>query len=140
MVSKMKEWDRTHDWVVQCFESDRAELTVLFEGARPALNELAALRQCLSQFRDLPPAAARARAGTDGRLALGELPGPEPRRLSDDLRRAGLQAELRNTSAVTYLPLDRTTGAAWIVENDEEARRLAERMIQAGVPVERVAE
>jgi phosphatidylserine/phosphatidylglycerophosphate/cardiolipin synthase-like enzyme len=140
MVSEMLEWDRTHDWVVHCFESDRAELTVLFDGARPALRELAALRRCLPEFRDLPPATARARAGADGRLALGELPGPEARRLSDDLRRAGLRAELRNTSAVTYLPLDRTTGAALIVEDDAEARRLAEQMIRAGVPVERVAE
>src|SRR5262245_43147528 len=118
MVVGMFDWDHTHDWVVQCFASDRAELTVVFADARPALRELAALRQCLPEFRDVPPAIARARAGTDGRLALGELHGPEARRLLDDLRRAGLRAELRNTSGVSYLPLDRTTGAALIVEDE----------------------
>ncbi len=70
----------------------------------------------------------------------GELPGPEARRLLDELRRAGLRAELRNTSGVSYLPLDRTTGAALLVQDAAESRRVAEEMIQAGVPVEWLAE
>jgi hypothetical protein len=136
----MFEWDRSHDWVLKCFESDRAELTIRFEGGRPSLRELAALRRYLPGFRDVPPATARARAGDRGRLELGDLPGPEARRLWDELRRAGLQAELHNTSGVSYLPLDRTTGAALIVEDDAEAQRLAEEMIRAGVPVEYLTE
>lgn len=138
--SQMFHWDRTHDWVLQCFESDQAQLTVLFDEARPSIRELAALRRCLPDFRHLAPAAARSRAGTAGRLELGELPGPEARRLSECLRQAGLKAELRNTSCVSYLPLDRTTGAALLIEDDGEARRLAEEMIRAGIPVEHLAE
>src|SRR4051812_19237605 len=122
----MFQWDRTHDWVLQCFETDRADLTVVFDGARPSLRELAALRRCVAEFRQLPPAAARNRAGTSGRLELGELPGPEGRRLSEDLQQAGLRVELRNTSRVSYLPLDRTTGAALLIEDEDEAQRLAE--------------
>ncbi len=88
----------------------------------------------------MSPAAARAFAGTGGRLELGEFPGPQARRLLDQLGGAGLRTELRVTSGVSYLPLDRTTGAALIVEDNAEARILAEEMIRAGVPVERVAE
>jgi hypothetical protein len=136
----MFQWNRTHDWVLQCFETDRADLTVLFDGARPSLRELAALRRCLPEFRHLPPAATRNRAGTSGRLELGELPGPEARRLVEDLQHAGLRTELRNTSCVSYLPLDRTTGAALIVEDEAESRRLAADMMRAGIPVEHLAE
>jgi hypothetical protein len=137
---QMIHWDRTHDWVLQCFESDRAELTVLFDGARPSLRELAALRRCLPEFQQLAPAAARDRAGAGGRVELGELPGPEARRLLDCLRQAGLRAELHNTSCVSYLPLDRTIGAVLLIEDEGEARHLAEEMIRDGIPVERVAE
>ena len=78
--------------------------------------------------------------GAGSRLELGKLPGPEARRLLDDLRRAGLRTELRNRSRVSYLPLDRTTGTALLVEDEAEAQRLVQDMIRAGVPVKRVAE
>jgi hypothetical protein len=136
----MLDWDRSHDWVLTCYESDRAELTVLFDRSLPSLHELVALRRCLPTFRQMSPADARARAGGGGRLELGELAGPEARLLLDKLRRAGLRTELRNTSNVSYLPLDRTTGSALLVEDHAEAKLLAEEMIRAGVPFERVAE
>jgi hypothetical protein len=136
----MIHWDSTHDWVLTRFESDRAELTVLFDEASPSLRELIALRRCLPEYRQLTPAAARDRAGTGGRVELGELPGPEARRLSEGLQQAGLRSELRNTSRISYLPVDRTTGAAMLIEDEGEARRVAEEMIRAGIPVEHLAE
>jgi hypothetical protein len=136
----MVDWDRSHDWVLTCYESDRAELTVLFDQSQPSVHELVALRRCLPAFREVSPADARTRAGAGGRLELGELAGPEARRLLDELRRAGMRTELRNTSTVSYLALDRTTGSALLVEDHAEAELLAEEMIRAGVPVERLAE
>lgn len=62
------------------------------------------------------------------------------RRLLENLNRAGLTTAVRNTSFVSYLPLDRTTNSAMLVEDDEEARELAERMIRAGVPVQEITE
>jgi hypothetical protein len=94
----------------------------------------------LPEFQQLAPAAARDRAGAGGRVQLGELPGPEATRLLECLRQAGLRAELRNTSCASYLPLDRTTGAALLIEDEGEARRVAEEMIRDGIPVEHVAE
>jgi hypothetical protein len=132
----MFEWDRSHDWVVHRFHLDRAELTVLFEAERPSLAELAALRRCLPEFRNVPPTTARDRARQKGRLEFGELHGPEARRLLGELRREGLRVELKTTSRVGYLPQDRTTGDALLIEDDVEARSLAEQMIESGVPVE----
>src|SRR6185503_7697293 len=114
----MLDWDRTHDWILQRFTSDRATLMVLFEASKPSLRELVALRQCLPSFKDIPPAAARAQGGSSGRLELGELPGPEARRLQSKLQRAGVRSEVRVTSTVSYMPLDRTTGLAWLIEDE----------------------
>jgi hypothetical protein len=139
-MERMFDWDRAHDWVLQRYASDRAELTVLFAGSRASLRELAALRRCLPGLRDQSPAVARARTGTEGRYELGELPGSEARRIRDMLKGAGLTVEFRNMSNVSYLPLDRTTGTALIVEDDAEMSLLAQQMIQAGVRVVDIAE
>lgn len=58
----------------------------------------------------------------------------------EQLRKAGLQAEIRNTSAVSYLPLDQTLGVSLLVEDEAEASRLVAELIQAGIPVENLAE
>ena len=137
----MFEWDRSHNWVVHRFHLDRAELTVVFEAERPSLAELAVLRRCLPEFRNVPPATARDRAGKKGRLEFGELHGPESEAIAR--RRCGVRgcgSSSRDTSRVGYLPHDRTTGDALLIEDDEEGRRLIEQMIEAGVPVEDIYE
>ena len=73
-------------------------------------------------------------------MELGEMPGIAARRMFEALKQVGLRTELRSTSALSFLPLDRTTGATILIEDNAEARRLAEEMIRAGVPVERIAE
>ena len=134
----MAEWDQSHDWVVFCREWHRADLTIVFDTPRPSVHELAALRRCLPDFRDLPPAEALARAGTAGRMELPDLPGQDARRLAENLRQAGLKSVLRNTSAMSYLFMDETTGHALLVEDEHEAERLAREMMAAGVRVERI--
>jgi hypothetical protein len=81
------------------------------------------------------PATAQARAGADGRPEAGALPGPEARRLLDGLQHAGLRAELRNASRVSYLAPDRTPGLARVEDDERKARRRVEEVLRAGVPV-----
>jgi hypothetical protein len=43
-----------------------------------------------------------------------------------------------SASFVSYLPYDRTTGCAWLIEDDAEATAIAQAMLAAGVPVQDV--
>jgi hypothetical protein len=134
------DWDRSHDWILLRRFHDRAMISVAFERGQPSVGELIALRKCLPQFRDMSPAALRDSAGSSGRLDLGEFDGILVRPLVEKLEREGLAVAVRKTSFISYLPLDRTTNSAMIVEDAGEAKELAERMIEAGIPIQDIVE
>jgi hypothetical protein len=99
---------------------------------------LIAVRRSLPQFRDTPPAELRSAIAGAGSLFLGEMPTREAMRLVETARSAGLNVLAENVSFISYLPYDRTTGCVLLVEDDAEARIVAEAMIAAGAPVEAV--
>jgi hypothetical protein len=135
---KMLSWDHSHDWVVQRFYNDLTRVMIRFERGGPSLNELIALRRCLPQFRDTPPAKLQDAIGSTGLIDLGAMPTPDAKRLIKVTQAAGLDVQSENVSFIRFLPFDRTTGCAWLIENDAEARFVAEAMIAAGVPVQAV--
>lgn len=134
----MLSWDRSHDWVVQRYYNDLTRVTIRFQHGEPSLGELAAIRRALPQFRDMPPAELRAVIRSAGSLALGKMPTRVALRIVEAARAAGLDVLAENVSFVSYLPYDRTTGCAWLIEDDAECRAVAEDMIAAGVPVQEV--
>src|SRR5579871_6824929 len=125
----MLTWDRSHDYILHRFWNDLTRVTIRFSNAPPSVGELVALRRCFSQFRDVPPATLRSRIGDCRQLSLGELPTPEARSLIEAARREGLDVIAESTSFVSYLPFDRTTGCAWLIEDDAEAAAVARAML-----------
>jgi hypothetical protein len=131
----MLDWDQSHDWVLERFRNDRTRVTIRFRQTPPSVAELAAVRRCLAQFRDTAPAAVRAAVGESGELPLGALPSPEARQVIQAAEAEGLRVVAEGASFVSYLPFDRTTGCAWLIEDDAEAAAVAQAMLAAGVPV-----
>jgi hypothetical protein len=86
----------------------------------------------------MAPATVRAQIGNSGVLALGVLPTPEARRLIETTQGEGLEVIAEGASFVSFLPYDRTTGCAWLIEDDAEAAAIAQAMLAAGVPVQNV--
>lgn len=60
----------------------------------------------------------------------------EARRLVGAIQAAGPGVVVESASFISYLPYDRAAGCAWLIEDDAEARSLAEAMIVAVVPVQ----
>jgi hypothetical protein len=134
----MLEWDRSHDWVVQRNFHELTRVSIRFRQGTPSVAELIAVRRCLAQFRNWPPGALREAIRASGMLALGDLPTREARPLIESATAEGLEVVAENCSFVSYLPHDRTTGCAWLIEDDAESREVAEAMIALGVPVQPV--
>lgn len=134
----MVAWDRSHDWVLQRFWRDLTRVAIQFRRVPPTVTELAAVRRCLPQFRDIAPAAAQAAIGDDGVLPVGELPSCEVRQLIEAAQGQGLDVVTMSASSVRYLPYDRTTGCAWLIEDDADAAAVAQSMLAEGVPVHEV--
>jgi hypothetical protein len=131
----MPAWDRTHDWVLERLWNDRTRVAIQFRQAPPSVAELAAVRRCLPQFQHMAPAVARAVIGDSGVLSLGDLPSPEARQLIEAAEAQGLRVVAEGAPFVSYLPFDRTTGCAWLIEADAEATAAAQAMLAAGAPV-----
>jgi hypothetical protein len=131
----MPTWDRSHDYVLQRFWNELVRVTIRFKNSSPSVAELAAIRRCLPQFRDTAPASLRKSIGDSQTLALGEMPGRLARQLIEILAAEGLEVVAQSASYVSYLPFDRTTGCAWLIEDEAEAMAVAKEMMAAGVPV-----
>src|SRR5690349_13999066 len=117
----MLSWDRTHDWVLERFWHDLTRVTIQFRQAPPSVAELVAVRRCLPQFRHMAPAAVRAMIGETRVLPLGVLTSPEARELIQTAEAEGLTVLAEGASQVSYVPFDRTTGCAWLIEDEVEA-------------------
>jgi len=135
-------WDGTEDWEFGAFYRTETELFVVFEGERPTLRELVALRKLDPRLCDVPPAEARARGSEGPRYSLGESGGIEAPDVCDRAAALGLTVEGEDRSGVSYLSVRQNgdgTVLACIID-DDLARRVAERMIAAGRPVAVVEE
>src|SRR5262245_62074562 len=132
----MLTWDRTHDYVLHRVWNDLTRVTIQFRNAPPSAQELVALRRCLPQFRDIAPATLRSQIGDSRQLSLGELPGPEARSVIEAVQAQGFDVVAESASFLSYLPYDRTTGCAWLIEDETEAAAVAQAMLQEGVPVQ----
>lgn len=130
----MISWDSSHDWEVQRYFHELTRVTIRFVQNVPSMNELLKVRQCLPQFRNTPPAELRASIH-DGCLPLGELPTREARVVIERAEAAGLLVHAECASFISYLPFDRTTGCALLIENEIEAREVAKEMMAVGFPV-----
>ena len=132
----MLTWDRTHDYVLHRISNDLTRVTIRIRDAPPSVQELAALRRCLPQYRDVAPTTIRSQIGDCRQLSLGDMPSPEARRVIEAVQAQGLEVVAESASFVCYLPYDRTTGCAWLIEDDEQAAAVAQAMLQEGVPVQ----
>ena len=134
----MLTWDRSHDYVLHRFWNDLTRVTIRFRNSPASVPELAALRRCVPQFRDMAPMSVRKTIGDSQELQLGELPTREARRLIEAAQAEGLEVIAESASFVSYLPFDRTTGCAWLIEDDADAAGVVQEMLAAGVLVEDV--
>jgi hypothetical protein len=69
-------------------------------------------------------------------LDLGVFPAPEARQLIEEAQAEGLEVVAESASSVGYLPVDRTTGCVWLIEDAAEALAVVQAMLAAGVPVQ----
>src|SRR4051812_39916329 len=132
----MLTWDRSHDYVLHRFWNDLTRVTIKFRNAPPSVQEMVAVRRCLPQLRDVVPATLRSQIGDSQQLSLGEMPTPEARGVIEAAQAQGLDVVAESASFVSYLPYDRTTGCAWLIEDDAEAAAVARAILQDGMPVQ----
>jgi len=126
-------WDRSHQWVLHCYHHKQVKVTATMDGPH-LVPQLMAARQIWEKFQTMLPAQVRERI-VNGRLPLGVVSTTEWWRMREKAATLGLKLEAEGTSTVTYLPEDKTAGAAWHIDSEAEMLKIAKEMMAAGVPV-----
>jgi hypothetical protein len=130
------DWKKSGDWVVVRRRVSRRALAVLFVSDEPTISELVSLRRIAPELGATPAADIRRRVGTTGRFDLGEFGGIEARRIMDAANREGLTLHEEMLDRTELLPFNRESSAAWLIEDQDENRRVCLAMIDDGCPVQ----
>jgi hypothetical protein len=116
-----------------------ARLRVLFAG-KPTLEELKNARALLP----LSPTPALQeffrRHSTASEIDAGVMATRQARRIAEECEKVGLKVDLQNESYSSYLPVNRATQHACIIEDDALLQRVCKRMIEHGIPITVIAE
>ena len=131
----MNSWNQNDDWQIQQIFTHQARLVVVIPGAGNRVPLLAALRRCVPELRELPIPEMMRRISPAGEIDLGDLAGYGAHCLAKELEPQGVTVKVFNTSHARFLPINRTHGSAWLIEDPVESKRIVEEMIAAGVPV-----
>jgi len=113
-------------------------MTLKFTDRNPSIATLIAVRQLLSEYRNSPPKDLRDEIRATGQICLGEMPGIAARRIAEAATKLKLNVVIEDLSHTSYLPYDRGTGCAWVIENDADAAAITAEMLAMGIPVSEV--
>lgn len=123
-------------WHLLHFDKVVWTVVIHFPAAGPSINDVVALRRAFPSFGERP--AAEVLRDVRGKVTLVAASDLSNIEHQDAVRRAGdagLVVESRARQAGGFLPVS-TDGHALLMENEEIARRVVEKMIAAGVDVE----
>ena len=113
-------WERDHDWVVERTRHHQEQLSVSLPHGLDTTT-LQALRALWDEFRHTPPAALKSKLGDSKCVDLGTFDSIQARRITEQAATLGLATRSADRSFVSYLPFDRTTGTALLIEDESEA-------------------
>ncbi len=130
-----KFWRDGADWVLLASYYSQARITVDL-GSTPTPSQLIALRRALPEYRNTPPAQVKALlAANGGKLNLGVLGGIEAWAVYERLSANHISASLEDESGTHYLPFDRTSQTAMLIEDWGSPDEIIQEMINDGVTI-----
>ncbi len=128
-------WDGTEDWVLSKQVRQAKRLKITFSGKRPTASELSALRKVLEQHRHVPPAKIRSMIEDTGEMDLGCFAPARATEIVNGANKLGLDITVTDASVTSYLPINRTTKDALLIDDDELNEAVVQEMLKRGVPV-----
>lgn len=132
-------WDGSQPgWTLQHFDRIEWAVTFNFASTGPSAREVSSLRTLLDAFRDLPMSDVLAQLrGLQTYTTPEPLGNLEMRWIVDRANRIGLDTTPSPTDRSGYLSVF-SDCSAMIIEDDDLAAQVTQRMLDAGVPVQHI--
>ena len=133
-------WDGSApEWCLHVIHRHERRLVIVFDSAGPTARDVSAMRQVFEELRAQPANVVWATIKGLQRVPLTEVHSPvDAPGLTEAARRSGLVVEVLATDTVEYLPFNRKTNTALLIESDDLKARVAQRMLAAGVACQQV--
>ncbi len=128
-------WDGTEDWVLSRHTHQGTRLKIKCSGKRPTASELLAIRKLLEQHRHVPPTELRSMIEDTGEWDLGCFAAARATEVINRANDLGLHIPATDASVTSYLPINRTTKDAMLIDDDELNEKVVQEMLKRGVPV-----
>ena len=131
-------WDGSENWGLSATYHSDVDLKVVFEGERPSVQELMAVRKLLNEYHDVPVHQVKAQIGNSKELSLGIRSSMEAHHLLEQAQKLGLNLVEEDASHVDYWPVkpvDDGESSFLLIEDEELAKRVTQKMLEAGVPI-----
>ncbi|MCP3140547.1 hypothetical protein [Pyxidicoccus xibeiensis] len=122
-------------WTLHRSYTVRHKLFVLLGPTPVTVSQLRALRMLPGPLQEVPHRDLKRAIPADGRVLIGEFYGHLVRDVAAKVKHLGLRFEVESLVLDFYLPVNSKTGRSWLIKDAETARRVAERMMAAGMPV-----
>jgi hypothetical protein len=132
-------WDGSEPgWKLRRIERQEWQLTFMFAESGPTLQEISRLRNLLDDFRNIPLAQVlKQLRGLSSYTLPTVLSNLEMRYLVEKAEQLEFRTSVIELDRSGYLAIHEDC-TAMIIEDDEVAREVANRMIQAGIAVETI--
>ena len=129
-------WDGTDDgWTLHYFDRKEWQITVRFPGGRPTIQDIVKLRNFDEDLLILPASSLWGQLRDVDRCTLQtNVSSVEVHSKMERGNELGFQCECVCVDRSGYLAVH-LNGSAMIIEDEEEAKQVTQRMIAAGVPI-----
>jgi hypothetical protein len=128
-------WNGSEDWVLSAHYNSQASVKISFAGKQPTSKEIAAIRKLIPIYRNTPVIEVKSLLSHQKEIDLGVLSWSETNRMIEYSRELDLEVIAVDSSHTSYLPINRSTNQALLIEDNALANRIIEKMLKLGVPV-----
>ena len=134
-MNEKMDWDRSLEWVLVKTFHHQFDVVVILDNPL-SVQTLMSLRKLVPRIQAMPISELKSNLAGLTEYKVGTFNGQECRDLEVVAEELDLRLNITNCSYTSYLPIDKTNDLMWVIEDNEEAARIASEMIAAGVEVE----
>jgi sulfur transfer complex TusBCD TusB component (DsrH family) len=128
-------WDGSEDWGLSANYNHQSNVKIVFCGNKPTMKEIAAVRKLITAYQNIPAIEVKSLLSNRKEIDLGILSSMEANRIKKRAVELNLTIIAVDSSYTSYLPINRTTNHAFLIEDDALARRVTAKMLKFGVPI-----
>jgi hypothetical protein len=128
-------WDGSEEWCLIAMYEHSSSLKIRFAGSQATIQEIIAVRKLIVAYQNTPASEIKSLLKDKQEIDLGIMPSIEARRMISKAKELTLEIIATDVSVTEYLPINPRTSMALIIEDNDLAKRVVEKMIKSGVTV-----